>query len=229
MEIKSVTLQTECIKEMRKFYVEKFGFPLLKEDKNSIQIAIGSSALKFTSENIEGKPYYHFAFNIPANKFADAKSWVREKVSLNIEDGDDEVYFSGSHAHSLYFYDPAGNIVEFISRHSISKKGLEPFSIESVLNISEIGLIVDDAIDAGKKLMDIGIHERENEPLSPTSLHFMGDASKGIFILLTQPGRRWLFSDKLSAIYPLEIITTNNNRVIMNSDKQLEVYKTSNK
>ncbi|MDA1475455.1 VOC family protein [Bacillus changyiensis] len=229
MEVKSVTLQTKCIKEMRKFYVEKFGFPLLKADKDSIQIVIGSSTLKFTSENIEGKPYYHFAFNIPANQFAEAKSWVKEKVSLNIEDGDDEIYFSGSDAHSLYFYDPAGNIVEFISRHSISRKRMEPFSIESVLNISEIGLIVDDAIDVGKRLMDIGIYERENQPLSPTSLHFMGDASKGIFILLTQPGRRWIFSDKVSAIYPLEIITINNNRIIMNSNKQLEVYKTSYK
>jgi len=230
VEIKSVTLQTNNIKEMREFYVDTFGFPLLMEDKNSFRIRIGSSEIEFTSENAVGKPYYHFAFNIQANKFVEAKSWVKEKVILNVEGAEDEADFSHLPAHALYFYDPAGNVVEFISRYSISEEGMEPFSTDKgVLNISEIGLTVDDAIDAGERLIDIGIHERDNDPLSSTSLNFMGENSKGIFIILTQPGRRWIFSDKLSAIYPLEIITTNNSRVVINSDNLLEVYKVDNK
>jgi catechol 2,3-dioxygenase-like lactoylglutathione lyase family enzyme len=230
MEIKSLILKTKNVKEMKKFYLDSLGFPLIKEGENSFRIAIGSSELEFTSDNAEGKPYYHFAFNIQANKFDEAKSWVREKVSLNTEDGKDEADFSHLPAHALYFYDPAGNIVELISRHSISDEGKESFSADkSVLNISEIGLTVDDAIDAGERLIDIGIHERDNYPLSSTSLNFMGDNSKGIFIILTPPERRWIFSDKLSAIYPLEIITTDNSRIVINSDNLLEVYKGNNK
>ncbi len=224
MEIKLVILQTEEINEMKRFYVDIFGFPLLKEDKNSFRIAVGSSELEFTSENVEGNPYYHFAFNIPSNLFREAKSWVKEKVKLSVEDGEDEAYFSFFSAYALYFYDPSGNIVEFISREA-SEEGTQPFSIESVLNISEIGLTVDDAIAAGTKLKEIGINVRDNDPLSQTSLNFMGEKSKGIFIILNQPGRRWIFSDKISAIYPLEIQTTDGSKIVVNNDHLLEIFK----
>lgn len=224
MEIKALKLYTNNIKEMKEFYVDTFGFPLLMENENSFRIRIGSSQLEFNSESVMDHPYYHFAFNIFANKFVEAKSWVKDRVELNVRDGEDEADFSHLPAHALYFYDPAGNIVEFISRHSISEKGERPFSIESVVNISEIGLTVDDAINAGNQLIDIGINERNNQPLSSTYLNFMGEKSKGIFIILNQPGREWFFSDKISVIYPLEITTSNNNRIVVNSDHILEVY-----
>ncbi|MEH7236668.1 VOC family protein [Bacillus sp. JJ1562] len=224
MEIKLLILHSDQINEMKKFYVDLFGFPLIKEDKNSFRIAVGSSELEFTSENVIGNPFYHFAFNIPSNQFTEAKTWVKERVQLNVEDGEDEAYFSFFSAYALYFYDPAGNIVEFISRKS-SEEGTEPFSIESVLNISEIGLTVDDAIRAGNRLIDIGIHERDNEPLSQASLNFMGEKSKGIFIILNQPGRRWIFSDKDSAVYPIEIRTTDGGSITVNQDNLVEIYK----
>ncbi|WP_249870057.1 VOC family protein [Oceanobacillus saliphilus] len=228
MEIKSLTLHTNNIKKMREFYVDTFGFPLLMENENSFRIGIGSSQLEFISENVKDHPYYHFAFNIFANKFIEAKSWVKGRVELNVRDGKDEADFSHLPAHALYFYDPAGNIVEFISRHSISEEGEEPFSIEGVLNISEIGLTVDDAINAGNKLIDIGINERDNQPLSSRYLNFMGEKSKGIFIILNQPEREWIFSDKTSVIYPLEITTSNNSKIVVNSDHILEVYGPKN-
>ena len=96
---------------MRSFYVGLFGFPLIKEDDNRFRIKAGSSELEFTSENVKGSPYYHFAFNIQANKFEEAKSWVKERVKLNVEDGEDEAEFSHLPAYALYFNDPAGNIV----------------------------------------------------------------------------------------------------------------------
>ncbi|MEI2401241.1 hypothetical protein, partial [Paenibacillus phytohabitans] len=206
------------------FYVGLFGFPLLNEDKNSFRIEVGTSELEFTSENIKGTPFYHFAFNIPSNQFQEAKSWVKERVKLSMEDGDDEAYFSFFSAHALYFNDPAGNIVEFISR-STSEKGTNPFSIESVLNISEIGLTVDNAMSTGNRLIDIGIQQMNNASLSQTSLNFMGDKSKGIYIILNQPGRRWIFSDKVSVVYPIEILTTEGSRIIVNSDKVVEIIR----
>lgn len=145
-------------------------------------------------------------------------------MQLNVWDGEDEADFSHLPAHALYFYDPAGNIVEFISRHSISEKGEEPFSIKGVLNISEIGLTVADAISDGEKLISVGINKRDNSPLSSRYLNFMGEKSKGIFIILNQPGREWIFSNKVSAIYPMEIITSNNNKIVVNSEHILEVY-----
>ncbi|MDR4889668.1 hypothetical protein RGU12_19425 [Fredinandcohnia sp. QZ13] len=224
MDIKLVYLQTDKINEMKRFYVDRFGFPLLKEDTKSFRIAVGSSELEFTSDNVKGNPYYHFAFNIPSNQFHEAKLWVKERVELNVEDGEDEAYFSFFSAHALYFYDPAGNIVEFISRNT-SEERTKPFSIESVLNISEVGLTVDDAVSVGNRLNEIGIHERNNESLSQRSLNFMGEKTKGVFIILNQPGRRWIFSDKKSTVYPIEIRTNDDSRIMVNSDNLVEIYK----
>ena len=224
MEIKTVVLFTKELVKMKKFYIDVLGFSLLNEDENSFRIAIGTSELEFSSKEVEGNPYYHFAFNIPANKFFEAKLWTKERVSLLVEEGEDEADFVNLPAHALYFYDPAGNIVEFISRQSVSKDSTEPFSIKSVINISEISLTVDDVISAGEKLTVIGVTDRDNEAISPEMLNFMGKRENGVFILLTHPGRRWFFSDKIAAIYPLEITLTDNNKIVINPDNELQTF-----
>ena len=146
----------------------------------------------------------------------------KERVYLTVEDEKDEVQFL--HADALYFYDPAGNIVEFISRHLVFEESLISFSINSIVNISEISLTVNDLIDASKQLNEIGVTERENKEIRKQQLNFMGNKKKGIFLLLTEPGRKWLFSDKLSTIHPLEIILTNNHKIVIDSDNELQIY-----
>ncbi|WP_047986573.1 VOC family protein [Ornithinibacillus californiensis] len=224
MEITSVILHTASLKEMRDFYIETLEFPLIKESEVSFRIAVGSSELEFTSESVRGTPYYHFAINIPSNKFHEAQSWAKEKVKLSTEDGDDEAHFSFMDAYAFYFNDPSGNIVEFIAR-STSVEEKEPFSINQVINISEIGLTLEDAISVGNEMIANGIEERFNQPLSSTSLNFMGDKEKGIFIILNQPGRRWIFSDKLSTVYPLEITTSEHHRIRVDSNNHFKIEK----
>ncbi|MEH7126046.1 hypothetical protein V7127_22805 [Bacillus sp. JJ1773] len=229
MEMKSLVLQTKSLIEMKKFYIDTLGFSLINEDKDSFRIAVGTGELEFTTKEVKGNPFYHFAFNIPANKFYEAKSWVKERVSLLVEDGGDEANFAHLPALALYFYDPSGNIVEFISRYEISEDSIDPFSVKSILNISEIGLIVEDTVSVSEKLNQIGVIERDNKTISRQSLNFMGERRKGIFIILAQPGRRWIFSDKMSAIFPLEITLTDNSKIIINSDKELQVYRNEHK
>lgn len=224
MEIKSVKLLTKNLEEMRRFYIEILGFSLINEDVNGFRIAAGTSELEFTSKEVVGQPYYHFAFNLPANKFKESKLWVKERVSLIVEKGNDEADFAHLPAHALYFYDPAGNIVEFISRHSVSVDSTDPFSIDSIINISEISLTVDDAKATSQKLNHIGVTERDNNEISAKTLNFLGERTKGIFILLTEPGRRWIFSDKISTVYPIEITLKNKNKIVINSEKELRIY-----
>ncbi|MBK5445005.1 hypothetical protein JFV29_09075 [Peribacillus sp. TH16] len=229
MEIKSIVLQTKSLKQMKKFYIDTLGFSLINEDKNRFRIAVGTGEFEFTTKDVVDNPYYHFAFNIPANKFFEAKSWAKERVSLLIEDGVDEANFAHLPAHALYFYDPSGNLVEFISRYEIAKDSIEPFSVKSILNISEIGLIVENTISVSGKLNEIGVTERDNNTISRKSLNFMGERRNGIFIILAQPGRRWIFSDKTSAIFPLEITLINNNKIIINSDNEFQIYRDEHK
>lgn len=221
MEIKTVVLQTKDILKMKKFYGKTLGFRLIKEDKTSFRLAIGTSELEFTSEQVEENPYYHFACNIPANKFIEAKAWTKERVALAVENEKDEVYYHYLDAHAFYFYDPAGNIVELISRHSVAENCIAPFTVTSILKISEISLTVDDALSVSEKLKDIDVMERDKGPITKNSLNFMGERKNGVFILLTEPGRRWFFSDKTSVIHPLEIILNNNRKIRINSSKEL--------
>lgn len=223
MEIKQVTLKTNKLREMKYFYTNTLGLSLIDEDEERFCVAVGTSQLEFTTKDVKGNPYYHFAFNIQSNKFDEGKSWVKERVGLNLEDGEDEADFSHLPAHALYFYDPSGNIVEFISRHSVSRAGKEPFSPKGILNISEISLTVDDAIKTGQQLIELGIYERDNEPLTSTSLNFMGDSTTGVFILLIQPGRRWIFSDKVSVIFPLKITLASGDQITLNDENELVI------
>lgn len=221
MEIKLIVLQTKHLPQMKTFYTDTLGFDLVKEAEDSFRIAVGTGEMEFTTKAAEDDPYYHFAFNLPANKFYEAKSWIKEKVNLLVEDGADEADFAHLPAHALYFYDPSGNIVELISRHGTADESSEPFSVNSIVNISEIGLIVEDAIAAGERLNELGLNERDGHPISRQFLNFMGEKENGVFIILAQPGRRWIFSDKLSAIYPLEITLMNNNKIIVSPNKEL--------
>ncbi|MGX9134178.1 hypothetical protein ACWV26_07335 [Rummeliibacillus sp. JY-2-4R] len=64
-----------------------------------------------------------------------------------------------------------------------------------------------------------------NNEISRKSLNFMGERKKGIFIILAQPGRRWIFSDKKSAIFPLEITLIDNSKITLNPNHEIQVYR----
>jgi catechol 2,3-dioxygenase-like lactoylglutathione lyase family enzyme len=200
--ISKVTLYSSAIDELKHFYVKELGFKLIDSKENSFKIKVGESELEFQEDPSNRKPFYHFAFNIPANQFKEAKNWAKTKVILNIEEGSDEVYFKHSDAHSFYFLDPSDNIVEFISRQSLSPKSNTIFSPLGILNISEINITPNDVLSCGNQLIDFGIPVRDGDSLEE-SLNFMG--SNGAFLLLGSEKRKWFFSDKEAEIHPLTI------------------------
>ena len=222
MEIKLLTLQTNKLEIMKEFYTQHLGFSLCGESPNSFQIQVGTSILEFTNENVAGEPYYHFAFNIPSNQFQEAKAWLKGKTTLLLEDGEDEADFSFWPAHACYFEDPAGNIVELIARYNENPTSESPFSVNNILNISEIGLIVKDAPMVGEQFKEINIFESDNDPITNSSLNFMQENNNGVFILLTSIGRRWLFSEKKSKIFPMKI--TLDKQLVIGVDEEHEFF-----
>ncbi|WP_144460275.1 VOC family protein [Siminovitchia fortis] len=221
MEIKLLTLQTAQLETMKEFYTECLGFSLRGESPNAFQIQVGTSILEFIDENVAGTPYYHFAFNIPSNQFQEAKAWLKGKTTLLLEDGEDEADFSFWPAHACYFEDPSGNIVELIARYRENPMKESPFSVNHILNISEIGLVVKDAPKVGEQLKAINIFESDNEPITHSSLHFMQENKNGVFIILTSVGRRWLFSEKKSEIFPLKITL---DKAVLGVNEQNEFF-----
>lgn len=111
--------------------------------------------------------------------FAEAKEWLKKKVNLLEENGDDEVYFANAKARSIYFEDPAGNIVEFISRLETSPETRsKEFTPDNVIGISEIGLSTNHVKECFDYLLKLGIRQRNDEPFSKKHLHFMGSMKK---------------------------------------------------
>lgn len=221
MNIQQVTMYASNFEATKQFYLSHLGFPFSLEDENSFSFHVGKTIVTFRKA-LEGEtPFYHFAFNVPSNQFEQAKAWAKSKVKLSTEEGDDEVYFENINAKSIYFEDPAGNIVEFICRLSDSTMSDVPFSASSLQKMSEMSLAIPNKLEAFSLLHAVGIFKRDDEELSPTGLTFMGEPEDATYLLLVNEGRTWYFSSKQAVSYPLSITLTNGITVSIDDDRQL--------
>ncbi|REJ10957.1 hypothetical protein [Halobacillus trueperi] len=224
MEIESVILKAREIDSMRRFYIDLLNFTEIERQEGCLSIKVGHSVLQFLEEKEARKPFYHFAFNIPSNQFQEAKDWVREKVSLNTENDRDEIEFERLGGRSFYITDPAGNIVEFIAREQ-SPGQAGPFCMQTLLNISEMSLTVSHVLKAGEELQRIGLTSRDNDPINRAYLNFMGDDGSDCYLLLVEPGRRWIFSDLVSEVHPLKVIVKNIGTITVDERGRLTVVQ----
>ena len=221
MNIQNVTMYASNFEKTKQFYLTHLAFPLASEDENSFTFQVGQTTVTFRKALKGDTPFYHFAFNVPSNQFDEAKSWAKSKVPLSTEEGDDDVYFDNIDAKSIYFEDPAGNIVEFICRLSDATASDEPFSAVSLQKMSEMSLVVQNKLEASTLLQDVGISNRSDEEILPTGLTFMGDRTDATYLLLVNEGRTWYFSTKPSVSYPLSITLTNGALISIDNNRQL--------
>ena len=215
MQIKSVIIQTSIQQELREFYQSLLELRFDEESETRVSIRIGSSLLVI-EETKKQEPVYHFAINIPANKIEEARIWLlNKKIELLwMEDYKSDIAdFKNWHAKSVYFLDPAGNIVELIARFDLKNETDESFSSNQFLNISEIGLVFpQDEIDqqVGRIIKQTGLSYFLKQP-PMQQFKVLGD-DEGLFIIVTE-NRNWYPTSKASGIFPLEITFENNGRM----------------
>jgi hypothetical protein len=150
----ALELLTEApLPEVESFYAAMLGLPVVARSESRLTVAAGSTQLTFISAPREsGRPFYHFAFNIPENKIVDALAWQKERSSLlpipeRLRDPKyppEVVDYRHWNAHSIFFLDPGGNVVEYIARHDLKNASRSAFSARDILYASEIAFIVDD-------------------------------------------------------------------------------------
>lgn len=211
---KKVTLYTERLEEMKGFYEYQLGFRIVEEDDASFTLAIGESTLIFKES--ARKAVYHFAFNIPGNQFTLAKSWASSRVTLNRQEGMDEIFYANFNADAFYFQDPAGNVIEFIARRNVDRMG--DFTVDSLLNISEVSITTPFVEEVGEKLEAMDIPVRGNKGIEPKALNFLGQGDA--YILLVAPKRIWYFSKQKSEVHPLAIELHNGRQIEIGEDGQ---------
>ena len=125
-----------------------------------VVVTAGDTRITFVEDRKAANPFYHFAFNIPENKIVAARAWqLQRSPLLPIPERNrasslppDIVDYSHWNAHSVFFLDPGGNVVEYIARHDLKNAADGPFRSSDILGTSEIALIVDDVPGTVTKL-----------------------------------------------------------------------------
>lgn len=150
------------LEEMRDFYGGLLGLAIESRDDRLI-VSAGLTRITFNqAEPPYSSPFYHFAFNIPENKILAARAWQLERTPLvppgeNLRDPDfpdDVVHFRSWDAHSVFFWDPGGNMVEHIARHTLDNAAPGPFTPKDILYASEIAFVTDDVEATSKTFRD---------------------------------------------------------------------------
>ena len=206
-----------------RFYGEILELPLDRRDKQHLSITTRGSTLHFRDVEIPKdnqantpQPTYHVAFNIPENKIERAVEWAASKDLPLIHVpglGEPVVHFEGIDAHSIYFWDPAGNLLEFIARHEMQNASDGPFRPDKdILEISEIGLPADDVPALTAELTDklgIGPYPPTRDPSDVFA--YMG-GPEGVLIPV-KTGRIWLMTEEMPAtVHPTEIVVEGARR-----------------
>jgi catechol 2,3-dioxygenase-like lactoylglutathione lyase family enzyme len=151
--------------ELKAFYSGLLGLTASHDSAERLTLQAGSTSLTFVpGSGADTRPFYHFAFNIPENKILDALGWQQKRSPLlpipprNRAAGypDNVVDYSHWNAHSVFFLDPAGNVVEYIARHDLANAAPGPFSARDILYASEIAFIVDDVRSGARAVRDVG-------------------------------------------------------------------------
>lgn len=208
MLLKQISLKTNNLFELHNFYKEIFELPTVYSNARRIAVTAGKSQLIFEQTSNPENPFYHFAFNIPSNKFEEAFNWMKKKTELLwLDDYNGHIAnFVKWNAKSFYFKDPAGNILELITRFDLDDTAGESFSSMHIRNVSEIGLVFP------VKSFDTNVNNLLSQyPLDyfakqPPMPHFraLGD-DEGLFVIV--PDNRVWFStkDTISQTFPMQI------------------------
>lgn len=225
MIIKGLELYTNKIRELKKFYTETLELELIIENANYFSVRCGETEFTFRKSSGTNDPFYHFAFNIPENKLSEAKEWISSKLKLIKLNGEDEFDFRSWNAHSIYFYDPAGNILELIARHNLNNSSSADFSGKSILSVSEFGLPVRDVENAYNEIegeFSIPIFSGDK-----TAFCAAGDNS-GLFIIVNE-GRKWFPDCEDAEIFPAIItILSDRNKIKEFDDLPYRIISTTN-
>ncbi len=216
MLLKEIRLQTKHLSALYTFYNDVLELPVKYLGEKDLSITAGQSQLIFKSTTDDLNPFYHFAFNIPSNKFEESFQWLQSRVKLLWLD-DYKSYvadFVNWHAISVYFLDPAGNILELIARFDLKDEAHEIFSSKQFRNISEIGLVFPDEGFDKNVYEFLNNYKLEYFSKQPPLQHFRAIGDDGGLFIVVPENRNWFSTKMASGIFPIEISFMNNNELL---------------
>ena len=138
MRITEILLKSANLDKMSSFYAD-LGLQIDKSVSDQISFQVGWTKIRFKLS--DNHVPYHYCFLIPSNKLEQALIWMQNFTSIITNEENSEItYFENWNAHSIYFWDPDGNIVELITRHDLDYTSHDTFNASEILGLNEIGL-----------------------------------------------------------------------------------------
>lgn len=211
MKIQELELLSDDIPKTEAFYNQVLGLDTLYRDHSSVSFNTGATKLTFhSSQNV--KPVYHFAFDVPNNKLLDAFSWIESKTEIMYVIPPDKIAdFYNWNAKSFYFYDNNGNILEFIARNDLDNASQNPFDGNSILSVSEIGLVSKNvAVLCDEFFYKYGLTPYSKQPKLPKFI-VLGTVT-GLFILVEE-NRDWYPTDKKSKSFWTKVVFNHEGEI----------------
>lgn len=211
MNIIELELLSDDLTATEKFYKKVLGLNASFSEKDALFFQVGYTKLIFRKSDNQ-KPVYHFAIDLPNNRFFDAHHFVKANTTLISVENDEIANFTNWDAKSFYFYDNNGNIVELITRYPLRPYDEDAFSSRSYISVSEIGLVTNNVKDLADTLAkEEGVPIFKRQPRTDT-FTVSGD-DEGLFIIALK-GRDW---------YPTTVKAQSfRTRVIFMQDGELE-------
>jgi catechol-2,3-dioxygenase len=206
---KKIRLDTHLLDKQREFYACCMGLPMVSEGSDGFSVQAGATELEFVRAEPGIEPLYHFALNIPENQIGEALAWTSARATVPARSNGEALYdFETWNSHAFYFLDAAGNLLEFIARHSLRNARTEPFTANSVECVSEMGLSTTDVRTTSRALMDnLGIACYPDSGAIPADDFQAVGNEYGLFIV-AKVGRIWLGSEKTARPYRSTIWTS---------------------
>ena len=204
VHLQHLRLRSNRIPEQAKYYRDVLRVPVEQSGSESLRVTLGSSTLEFVSDADYERPFYHVAFTIPENQLDNAIAWLEPRcpiIPLSPR-GDKIMNFRHWNAHSIFFYDPAGNILEFIAHHDLENKAASAFDESQIAYISEIGVVVPEVRDfEGEMKGRFGL-----SPYRNTSPVFSAIGDIGGLLITVKKGRTWLpYNGVGSEVFPTDV------------------------
>ena len=207
MHLQHLQLRSANIHAQKEFYEQQLGLECQLNNKDTLLVNIGNTQLELQQHPIFYP--YHFAINIPYNQIESALHSLQTKLEILSFQGHLIQEFSAWNARAIYFYDADHNIVELIGRKNLNNASNEPFNVDSLLQISEIGWVVEDietAYAALSKNTVLPIYDGSFDRFCA-----LGD-EQGLFICINKNKKKWFPKDDIAHIAPFQLQFEHQNQ-----------------
>jgi len=217
MRLRHVALSTADPDALRPFYAETLGLPV-SDTAEGFVVAVGASAIEFRQAPADTTPTYHVAFSVPGGSVDAAGAWLDARTDLLADDGRTQFRYDYLGATAVYAADPAGNVLELLARDGRSEStGSSEFGPGSLLDVGEIGIVVDDVPGAAAALAEL--FDVEGSPSDDFA--YLGDRN-GAFVLAA-PGREWFPTKQPAVAAPLSIVAEGGEGTVSFDDGRISV------